>query len=497
MNAYFLFGWQETYYINEIAKRLQDHEAVDKIGGLSNHERYHEYLLEQDDVEYDVLHSIPRIHDQISDRPLNRDRLKEIEQEYGNPSLWPYVLVDRQYISYDHHDQQRLIQHWFDFFLDLFDEFEPDLYLGYGVAASFTWIPYVLTRELGGTAISWKSVRVRNRYDLEVNDAQDRFRFHSLFKRFEEGVESPDDYPEARADAASFLEEFRTEDVRPSYFSTPDTGIDLDTVRSTLALPYKAVRYYARKNFRSVGPNYMTDDFRVESTRDLAAERVNRAYRKARIKYTDVFDEPDPDDNFVLFPLHVQPEAATMLLAPMYIDQPALVKQIARSLPIGHKLYVKEHPNMLGERSLSYYDRFDDLTNLKLIHPLVDAHRMIRESDMVTTIAGTAGLEALFLETPVMAFGKVHYDVMDMVYDGGDPDDIADCIYHGLHEYEHDEAELRRYLTAMFAESFDIPGSDFASSDRGAVERAEAIYPEIEPYLEQAPGNEPQEQTAE
>ena len=40
----------------------------------------------------------------------------------------------------------------------------------------------------------------------------------------------------------------------------------------------------------------------------------------------------------MLFPIHFQPEASTLVQAPMYLDQLALLRDIAKALPIGHRL---------------------------------------------------------------------------------------------------------------------------------------------------------------
>jgi len=210
---------------------------------------------------------------------------------------------------------------------------------------------------------------------------------------------------------------------------------------------------------------------------------LQSGYRRLRVDYADPFESPQPDEPFVFFPLHLQPEASTMLLAPLYLDQPSVVRTVAPSLPLGHTLYVKEHPNMIGRRPIAYYEQFEDLSNVRFIHPRVDSHELIRESDLVTTSTGTAGLEALFFRTPTLTFGDTHYNELDMVFESGDPSSLATQIDTAIRDYEHDETELRQYLTAVFEEGFRIPGGDFASSAEGAQKRADALFPQLKPYV--------------
>lgn len=487
-NIYFLFGWEETHYLHQLSKLLLEFDTVDSVGGIVNHERYYDFLREQDDVDYEVLHCVPHVHRCLEKQPLDRERLDAIEEEFGCPSLWPFLLADRDYVNYDHGRAIRLIQQWFDFYLKVFDDFQPDVYLGYAVAASYTWMPYYLTHELGGTAISWKTLRVGDQYGLMVNDPLDSFpRVHSLFRKFRRGEESLDAYPDARERADQFLAEFREEGTRPGYFSTDDTGRSpLGVARQAVEKPLRLLRYAAMYHVDTdvFGPNYVYGDFRKDSPTQRVKEHLQSAYRRFRVDYADPFESPREDEPFVFFPLHLQPEASTMLLAPLYLDQPSVVQKVAHSLPIEYKLYVKEHPSMIGRRPISYYEQFEDLSNVRLIHPRVDSHRLIQNSDLVTTITGTAGLEALFFKTPALTFGETHYNEMEMVFQSDDPNRLASQIDTAITDYEHDEKELRQYLTAVFERGFQIPGGDFASSAEGATERAQALLPELKPYIE-------------
>ena len=66
---------------------------------------------------------------------------------------------------------------------------------------------------------------------------------------------------------------------------------------------------------------------------------------------------------FVYFPLHVPGDVALTLRSPQYLDQLALIDYLARNLPPGFDLVIKEHPAQLGalgtdpiRKLLSRYD---------------------------------------------------------------------------------------------------------------------------------------------
>src|SRR5205823_6797277 len=94
---------------------------------------------------------------------------------------------------------------------------------------------------------------------------------------------------------------------------------------------------------------------------------------------------------------------------PFLTDQLALIHYIAKSLPAGHDLMVKEHPAMKGYRDLSYYRRLKEMYNVHLMSPRTDSHELIKASDAVFTITGTTGWEGLLYGKPVIAFGPLCY----------------------------------------------------------------------------------------
>ena len=57
-----------------------------------------------------------------------------------------------------------------------------------------------------------------------------------------------------------------------------------------------------------------------------------------------------PSGPFAYYPLHFDPEASTIVSAPMHTNQLAVVEALAKSLPLGMSLLVKEHIPNLGER---------------------------------------------------------------------------------------------------------------------------------------------------
>jgi hypothetical protein len=124
------------------------------------------------------------------------------------------------------------------------------------------------------------------------------------------------------------------------------------------------------------------------------------------------------ENKIIFFPLHLEPDRATLINSPFYSDQLDVILNVAKSLPIGYTLLVKEHgsQSLLLWRKTSFYKKILSIPNVKLIHPFVDPKNILKKSSLVITIAGTVGLEALFYNKPVLVFADTTYSSIPGVF---------------------------------------------------------------------------------
>lgn len=127
------------------------------------------------------------------------------------------------------------------------------------------------------------------------------------------------------------------------------------------------------------------------------------------------FEIPDKNDDYVYMPLHLIPESTTFVKAPFYINELNIIEQISKSLPIGWKLYVKEHQAMLGERSLKFYKSIKKIPNVKLVqlNYYSDPKPWIEKAKGVITITGTGAYEAALLGKKSIVFGDVPFTLIE------------------------------------------------------------------------------------
>ena len=151
----------------------------------------------------------------------------------------------------------------------------------------------------------------------------------------------------------------------------------------------------------------------------------------------------------IYFPLHVQPEFTIDVRAPFRTNQLALVEQIAKSLPAGYQLVVKDHPGMRGYRPLHYYRELRKLYNVELVSPTVDSHEIIQTADAVLTIVGTTAWEGILYEKPVVAFGPLAYDFFDLVYNCHNIGDLPFILSQAIHEFKPNRNLLLKFVSAV------------------------------------------------
>ena len=163
------------------------------------------------------------------------------------------------------------------------------------------------------------------------------------------------------------------------------------------------------------------------------------------------------DEKIVYFPLHFEPERTLLITTPFYSDQIEVITNIAKSLPIEYKLYVKEHSSMelLFWRDKSFYKDIIKLQNVKLVHPSVDPKQIIKKCDLVTTIAGTVGLEALFFKKPVIVFSDVIFSYFPNVFRIKDKNDIPKIIRKAL-ELKPNKEGIKRLVSLYKKECINI-----------------------------------------
>ena len=161
---------------------------------------------------------------------------------------------------------------------------------------------------------------------------------------------------------------------------------------------------------------------------------------------------------YALFPLHTEPEIALLLYGRPFLNQIEIVRALALSLPADMILVIKEHPWMVGKRSLGSYEKYLEIPRVRFAAPEVDLRGLIAKAALVTLLSGSSGIEAAVLKRPVLTLGPTMVNLLPdtMVTHCADFTQLPETIATLLSHHQHDEAALERLFEAIEQSTVEV-----------------------------------------
>jgi hypothetical protein len=246
-----------------------------------------------------------------------------------------------------------------------------------------------------------------------------------------EGVVRPSDQPALRANTAKFAR--------------------IDRLGA-------AIRgYLAYRNSIAATDNHVPDPLRrfyfTAWRNPRQATRVRAFFQGRYVHETDLAGM-----RYVFFPLHTEPEVSLLVYGRPYVNQIDVLRMLAMNLPVDTILVVKEHPWMVGKRSLSAYQKMLDIPRVRFADPALEARTLVKGADLVAVITGSVALEAVMLGKPVITFGDCPYNLLPdtMVRRCTDPRHLQILLRDAIAEHETDEKALLAYVSAVFESSVSV-----------------------------------------
>ncbi len=116
------------------------------------------------------------------------------------------------------------------------------------------------------------------------------------------------------------------------------------------------------------------------------------------------FERLPEQQPFVFFPLTVEPEMTLMSEAQMCDNQLTALDWLAKTLPSGWLLLVKEHPSATAPRPSGFWERVRLYPNVEVLAALEPGETVALKAHAVATINGTLGLQAATAGVPLITF---------------------------------------------------------------------------------------------
>lgn len=318
------------------------------------------------------------------------------EQKYECAPIWEYIYTDRFLINYDYEYVTKVASGLFAFFEYVFQHTKPIFYYSECIATLQCYVAYIVGQKTN--VIYLTQMCARGNLDSTYH--------YFVMTPYQYNCELNSDYmntdfsEDELKKADEYLREFENKDSPPPAMKAVKTKprIDKNLIVSTLKYfkhrfdpnlndPYSYMYYRGYKHYLNPIIFYIR-------------------YHRMR-KY---FTKPDYNRKYIYYPLHYQPEGSTCVCAEKYEKQLYYIDSFAKSLPADTVLYVKEHYALLGHKELGFYKSLQKYPNVFLIDPWENSRNMMQGAVAVTTLTGTAGLEAMLLRKPVIIGGNAVYE---------------------------------------------------------------------------------------
>jgi len=215
-------------------------------------------------------------------------------------------------------------------------------------------------------------------------------------------------------------------------------------------IQYKAVE----KKFIKHAFGYLRSENRKDVHKNIFAishRFAKRNIRKALARW--YYQKPVWEELFFYFPLHVPKDSQVTYRCRHFHSQDYVVEMIARCLPHGYKLWVKEHPLGRGYYPYKMIRKIGKLQNVRLLHPWVNSHDIIDHADVTIVLNSTVGFEAICHRKPVVTLARSFYRGHGLTIDVDNLYELESALIKAL-DFKVDQQKIVDFIANMYEQSF-------------------------------------------
>lgn len=451
MNACIFFNRSYVFW-HAIALDLSRRYGVENISAYVYGKKPYEFLLKQTDIQYRNILVDDILAVEAADEVVDDEWLKAKEKEYGIPFFWQNFTADRVMVNnwprnfylvyqpiFNHYQIKQQLQFRIKKIEEMLSRAKPDFIVMNGAGAMGVNLLCQIGQKKGIKTIVIETPRLGNKVGLTAS-------LYGLFPHIEEKfkkLKSGQYKTSKKEEAIQWLEKFRKTPIKPFWSNPAEQFTSIDPV------------LFLKNLVRNIIVSFDKSFPRIYSY--SVADYLRRNYLMFTNRYRfPKYDTVDFTEDYTFFPLHYEPELALMMYAPFYTDQLWLIRNIAQSLPLHFKFYIKEHPAMLTLRDPKFYKELKKIPNVKLLDPGTSSIPIIKNSKLVTVITSTAGWEGAFFRKPVISFGNILFNVLPAVKRCKAIEELPLMVKDCLENYNHNEDELVNLISVILENSFDV-----------------------------------------
>lgn len=397
------------------------------------------------------------------------DKLARYERRLGvEAGLFGAIVADRRLFmgpdcSYSQDYRRRfsdnellmILQNGIEAVERLFDTLKPDVLVSFICVTMLEYLAFLVARARGVRILNLRATRIGDRVTIgsTLNDPAPEFA--EAYTRLQAGASSPN-----AAAAREYIDKVRSQHARYEGVIAPSDrpALPVNTRKSALSAIAKAIGSgieYRRSPARA--DNHVPDPTRALIFNALVNPwRARRVRRRLGPRY--IGEAALQNARYLFYPLHTEPEVSLLLYGRPFVNQIEIIRMLAMSLPADMILVVKEHPWMVGKRSLSAYEKMLNIPRVHLASPKIEARQLVKSAEMIAVVTGSVALEAAILGKPVLTFGDCPFNLMpdNMVRRCDDIRRLPAILSELRHAAAFDEASLENYVAAAMDVSASV-----------------------------------------
>lgn len=413
---------EKKYWQNVLSKLIEGGVDISHAVVQYRYEGVYNEFFEQNEVEQidgknfyrvDDIREMLKQHDAVLDEEMLK-RMQKYERDF-------YILTDRfSYFPRSFKYRKQLWRHslryWFGFYADNNIE---KVFMSCSPHNASDYVAFNVARELG--------IETLQAYHTMIND-------HLLLREhYGEREKVPEDFlvglneedVKVQIPQKLYEEAFKKSNILQMVTSKNDASLGNKKLNKTKVKKRLSVSRFLNRVKRVffTAPRFK-GALALNGVYPPIVRRTLRLYdipwkADQRKKHDSIAIKPDLSQKYIYFAMHLQPERTSTPEAELFEDHLLAIDILAKSLPEGWKLYVKENPRQFDRkvnllkgkhfRDSSDYEDILQLPNVEIISQDVPTKDLIANAQIVSTLSGSVGWEALQAGKPVFIFANAWY----------------------------------------------------------------------------------------
>lgn len=454
---------------HDLARQLQAEGC--ELAAITIKKEAEVFVLKQKEVKYTKIYTSDNLKDQPCEvSGINSVSLKEICDDLQIDTVWRLAQSVRTYVKdytgkyYFSFNQGRtdaeiiaFIKATYIHVKQCLDEFKPDIIIGPNYAGIQHIMMNLLARShgikmLAPTDSKIKGISIYSRHYLSQDS-----RYLDRVRELNSNEDCSDNHEYARQYIAKNREKLNASSLDKTVNNPFDDNrvSKLQFFTALLNALYSSLHemyaYYKKGKNRinkvKIVPDNRTPFFIM---RDKVMPVVRR-WSASELKYAEF----DSSSKYIYFPLQVQPEVTIDVHAVLFNNQLETVRQVAMACPGDYSLVVKDHPNMVWRRPLSYLKKLSRIPNVRLVHYKTSSEELLRNASLVVSPSSSTISEAAILKIPAIQLGSLGTTaIYPSVTRHSDIESLPDVMNNCINSRFDDLYELK--LLNCVAAAYDV-----------------------------------------